>query len=182
MLLRNKLTCAAFVLALTASIVSCYGVSFFKNTQAHRQNRFGHTNVHIRPIRTSVSDPRFLNFSGLRSLGDYFTKFYRYFESGMNLLWGFDGNMDDKRETNLSKVSYKRHQVLRVTPRTDQEVDDVLALREETEGLMYWTEPAKNHSADILVPPDLVTDVKEFLQLRGLEFVVLFKDVQVSRK
>jgi hypothetical protein len=100
----------------------------------------------------------------------------------MNLLWGFDGNMDDKRETNLIKVSYKRHQVLRVTPRTDQEVDDVLALREEIEGLMYWTEPAKNHSADILVPPDLVTDVKEFLQLRGLEFVVLFKDVQVSRK
>jgi hypothetical protein len=62
------------------------------------------------------------------------------------------------------------------------QVDDVLALREETEGLMYWTEPAKNHSADILVPPDLVTDVKEFLQLRGLEFVVLLKDVQVSIK
>jgi hypothetical protein len=100
----------------------------------------------------------------------------------MNLLWGYDGNMDDKRESSSQKVNYKRHQVLRVTPRTDQEVDGVLALREEIDGLMYWTEPAKNHSADILVPPDLVADVKEFLQLRGLEFVVLFMDVQVRRK
>jgi hypothetical protein len=55
-----------------------------------------------------------------------------------------------------------------VIPRTDPQVDDVLALREETEGLMYWKEPVKNHSADILVPPDLLTDVKEFLHLRGL--------------
>jgi hypothetical protein len=100
----------------------------------------------------------------------------------MNVLWGFDGNMDEKRDNISKKVNYKRYQVLRVIPRTDLQVNDVLELREETGGLMYWTEPAKNHSADILVPPDLVTDVKEFLHLRGLEFVVLFKDVQVSRK
>jgi hypothetical protein len=100
----------------------------------------------------------------------------------MNFLWGNDGNENDKWDASPKKVNYKRYQLLRVIPRTDKQVDDVLALREDIEGLMYWTQPAKNHSADILVPPDLVTDVREFLQLRGLEFVVLLKDVQVSRK
>jgi hypothetical protein len=100
----------------------------------------------------------------------------------MNLLWGSDGHMDNKWDDSSAKVDYKRYQLLRVIPRTDIQVEDVLALKEEIEGLMYWTQPAKNHSTDILIPPDLVLDVKQSLQLRGIEFVVLLKDVQVSRK
>jgi len=147
-----------------------------------KQNSVGYFNYDVRPLRTSgVPEARFFNFGSIGSLGSYFTKFYRYFESGMNFMWGFN-YVDDEWGAGAKKVSYKRHQLLRLIPRTDIQVDDVLTMREELEGLMFWTEPARNHSADILVPPDLIPDVKEFLQLRGLEFIVLLKDVQVSKK
>ena len=183
MWLCSKLTSATFILALTASIVPCYSISVFKSTQQmDKQNSVGYFNYDVRPLRTSgVSEARFFNFGSIGSLGSYFTKFYRYFESGMNVLWGFN-YMDGEWGAGPKKVSYKRHQLLRVIPRTDIQVDDVLTMREELEGLMFWTEPARNHSTDILVPPDLIPDVKEFLQLRGLEFIVLLKDVQVSTK
>jgi len=100
----------------------------------------------------------------------------------MNFFWGFNDDADDEGGAGAKKISYKRHQLLRIIPRTDIEVEDVLTMREEVEGLMFWTEPARNHSTDILVPPDLIPDVKEFLQLRGLEYIVLLKDVQVSTK
>jgi hypothetical protein len=99
----------------------------------------------------------------------------------MNFFWGFNDDVDDEWVDGAKKITYKRHQLLRVIPRTDIEVDDVLTMREEVEGLMFWTEPARNHSTDVLVPPDLIPDVKEFLQLRGLEYIVLLKDVQVSK-
>lgn len=184
MWLCSKLTSATFILALTASIVPCYSFFVFKTTQqTNKQNSTGYINYDVRPLRTSgVPEARFLNFGSIRSLGSYFIKFYRYFESGMNFLWGFNDGVDDEWGAGAKKLSYKRHQLLRVIPRTDIQVDDVLTMREELEGLMFWTEPARNHSADILVPPDLIPDVKEFLQLRGLEFIVLLKDVQVSTK
>jgi len=184
MWLCSKLTSATFILALTASIVPCYSISVFKSTQQmHKQNSVGYFNYDVRPLRTSgVPEARFFNFGGIGRLGSYFTNFYRYFESGMNLLWGFNDDVDDEWGTGAKKVSYKRHQLLRVIPRTDIQVDDVMTMREELEGLMFWTEPARNHSTDILVPPDLIPEVKEFLQLRELEYIVLLKDVQVSTK
>lgn len=149
----------------------------------HKQNSAGYTSYDVRTVRTSgVPEARFFNFGSIGSLGSYFTKFYRYFESGMNSMWGFNDDVYGGWGAGAKKVSYKRHQLLRVIPRTDIQVDDVLTMREELEGLMFWTEPARNHSTDILVPPDLIPDVKEFLQLRGLEFIVLLKDVQVSTK
>jgi hypothetical protein len=149
----------------------------------HKQNSVGYFNYDVRPLRTSaVREARFFNFGTFESFGSYFTKFYRYFESGMNLLWGFNEEADGKWDSSAKKVNYKHHQLLRVIPRTDEQVDEVLAMKEEIEELMYWTQPARNHSTDILVPPDFVPDVKEFLQLRGLEFVVLLNDVQVSTK
>jgi len=184
MWLCGKLTSATFILALTASLVLCYSLPVFKSTQQmHKQNSVGYFNYDVLPSRTSgVPEARFFNFGSIGSLGSYFTKFYRYFESGMNFLWGFNDDVKDDWGTGVKKISYKRHLLLRVIPRTDTQVDDVLTMREELEGLMFWTEPARNHSTDILVPPDLIPDVKEFLQLRGLEFVVLHKDVQVSKK
>jgi hypothetical protein len=149
----------------------------------HKQNGAGYSSYDVQPLRNSgVPEARFFNFGSIGSLGSYFTKFYRYFESGMNSLWGFNDDVYDEWGAGAKKVSYKRHQLLRVIPRTDIQVDDVLTMREEVEGLMFWTEPARNHSTDILVPPDLIPDVKEFLHLRGLEFIVLLKDVQVSTK
>lgn len=184
MWLYSKLRSATFILALTASIMPYYSVSLFTNSQKmYIENSVGHLKYGVRSTRTSgVSEGRVFNFGSISSLGSYFVKFYSYFESGMSLLWGSDGHIDDKWDDRSKKVYYKNYQLLRVIPRTDMQVDDVLALREEIEGLMYWTEPARNHSADILIPPDSVTDVKQFLQIRGVEFVVLLKDVQVSRK
>lgn len=181
MWLRSRVTSATFILALIASIEPCFSISLLTNPQQmYKRNSVGHLNYGVRSTRTSgAAEGRFFSIDSIGRLGSYFTKMYSYFESGMNLFWGSDGHTDD---ASSNKVNYKRYQLVRVIPRTDMQVDDVLALKEEIEGLMYWTQPAKNNSADILIPPELVTDVKEFLQLRELEFVVLLKDVQVSRK
>jgi hypothetical protein len=181
MRLRSEVISATFVLALMASNMPCFSVSLFTNPQQmYTKNTVGHLNYGVRSPETSeFSEERLLNFGSIASLGSYFTTFYSYFESGMNLLWGHDKHMNENRDDTSKKVYYKGYQLLRVTPRTDVQVHDVLALREETDGLMYWLQPAKNRSADILTPPDLVIDVKQFLQLRGIEFVVLLKDVQV---
>ncbi|PSN48354.1 hypothetical protein C0J52_08084 [Blattella germanica] len=183
MWLCKKLCSATIILSLLASFAIISSENFLVTAQFYQSDGAGNSNYDVQSYtnsesyRTSkYSEARFMNFGGFARIGGYIAKFYRYFESGMNLFFG-DG-MDEKWEARSKKVRYNRYQLLRVIPRTTAQVDDVLALRDEVDGLMYWTQPAKNHSADILVPPDLVSDVKEFLQFRGLEFVVLLKDIQ----
>ncbi|KAJ8893923.1 hypothetical protein PR048_006524 [Dryococelus australis] len=78
-----------------------------------------------------------------------------------------------------SRVSYWGHQVLRVSPRTARHVRAIENLHEDVDGLQLWSAPARNKSADLLVPPSALPDVKDFLAEHGLEYTVLVKDLQV---
>lgn len=60
-------------------------------------------------------------------------------------------------------------------------VHSLLDLQEDAEGsgLMWWTAPSLNSSTDLLVPPDLLADVKEHLKYNKIDFDVVIWDLQV---
>ncbi|CAK1552081.1 unnamed protein product [Leptosia nina] len=78
------------------------------------------------------------------------------------------------------KKSYKGYQLLRSYPDTQWKVRSLLDLQEEGEGsgLMWWTLPSLNGSTDLLVPPDLLVDVKDHLKSSNIEFEVIIWDLQ----
>lgn len=60
-------------------------------------------------------------------------------------------------------------------------VQELLDLQEEGQGsgLMWWTSPSLNSSTDLLVPPDLLQDVRAHLKSNKIEFDVILYDLQV---
>jgi len=69
---------------------------------------------------------------------------------------------------------------LRLYPNTLWKVNDLQDLQEDTQGsgLMWWSSPALNRSADLLVPPDLLSDVKDHLNNEGMSYDVVIWDLQ----
>ncbi|XP_015609902.1 carboxypeptidase B [Cephus cinctus] len=78
-----------------------------------------------------------------------------------------------------SRVSYKGHQLLRIIPSNDKQVLDLEELRDnEVEDLKFWTQPAKNRTTDIVVSPEIIQDMKNFLKSQKYDFKVLISDLQ----
>ncbi|CAH2086528.1 unnamed protein product [Euphydryas editha] len=80
------------------------------------------------------------------------------------------------------KKTYKGYQLIRTYPDLQWKVHSLLDLQEEAEGsgLMWWTSPSLNGSTDLLVPPDLLTDVKNHLKSSKIEFDIIIWDLQKS--
>lgn len=57
----------------------------------------------------------------------------------------------------------------------------MLDLQEDAQGsgVMWWTPPSLNGSTDILVPPDLLQDVKDHFKASKIDFDVVIWDLQV---
>lgn len=88
----------------------------------------------------------------------------------------------EKKTTKKSlKKNYKGYQLLRAYPDIQWKVHEMLDLQEEGQGsgLMWWTVPSMNSSTDILIPPDLLADVKDFLKSSKIDFDVVIWDLQV---
>lgn len=88
----------------------------------------------------------------------------------------------DKKSTKKPlKKNYKGFQLLRAYPDVMWKVQDLLELREDAQGsgLMWWTAPSLNGSTDLLVPPDLLVDVKDHLKSSKIDFDVVIGDLQV---
>ncbi|XP_045542931.1 carboxypeptidase A2 isoform X2 [Papilio machaon] len=78
------------------------------------------------------------------------------------------------------KKNYKGFQLLRAYPDVQWKVQEMLDLQEEGQGsgLMWWTSPSLNGSTDLLVPPDLLEDVRAHLKSNKIEFDVIIYDLQ----
>ncbi|XP_026495200.2 uncharacterized protein LOC113400047 [Vanessa tameamea] len=78
------------------------------------------------------------------------------------------------------KKTYKGYQLLRTYPDLQWKVHSLLDLQEEAEGsgLMWWTSPSLNGSTDLLVPPDLLIDIKNHLKSSKIDFDVVIWDLQ----
>ena len=57
----------------------------------------------------------------------------------------------------------------------------MLDLQDEAQGsgLMWWTSPSLNGSTDLLVPPDLLLDIKDHLRSNKIDFDIVIWDLQV---
>lgn len=87
------------------------------------------------------------------------------------------GGVSNKKQT-TSRVSYKRYQIIRVLPSDEDEVLDLEAMSEEP-GVQVWMPIRLNNTADLVLPPSVARDVKQFLTQREINFVVLSSDLEV---
>ncbi|CAD1480292.1 unnamed protein product [Heterotrigona itama] len=82
-------------------------------------------------------------------------------------------------KSRTSRISYKNHQLIRLYPSSQGHVNDLKELKEsEPEDVKFWTEPIYNRTTDVVVGPDLVSDLKVFLRDKGIDFKVLIPDLQ----
>uniref|UniRef100_A0A0C9RW39 CBPB_3 protein n=2 Tax=Fopius arisanus TaxID=64838 RepID=A0A0C9RW39_9HYME len=82
-------------------------------------------------------------------------------------------------KTMISRVSYKGHQLLRIHPVSQQQVEELREMRDsEAEEIKFWTQPAGNKSTDIVVSPDIIDDVRDYLRDKNIDFKVLIPDIQ----
>jgi hypothetical protein len=79
------------------------------------------------------------------------------------------------------KKNYKGYQLLRTYPDVKKKVNELLDLQEEAlgSGLMWWSSPSLNGSTDLLVPPDLLEDIKDHLKSAKIDYDVVIWDLQV---
>lgn len=79
------------------------------------------------------------------------------------------------------RKTYVGSQLIRLHPDNSWKVKDLRKLQEDTQGsgLMWWSTPALNRSADLLVPRGLLADVKDHLNEEGIEYDVMIWDLQV---
>lgn len=81
-----------------------------------------------------------------------------------------------------TKRNYKGFKLLRAYLDIKKKVQDMLDLREEGQGsgLMWWTPPSLNSSTDVLVPSDLLADVKDYLKNANIDYDIVIWDLQVT--
>lgn len=79
------------------------------------------------------------------------------------------------------KKTYKGFQLLRAFLDAQWKVREMLDLQEEGQGsgMIWWTQPSLNSSTDLLVPPDLLVDVKDYMKSSKIVFDVVIRDLQV---
>lgn len=72
--------------------------------------------------------------------------------------------------------------MLRIFSDAAWKVEDLKDMQEDTQGsgLMWWSSPSMNRSADLLVPPGLLSDIKDHLNSEGMEYDVVVWDLQVT--
>ncbi|XP_050664329.1 carboxypeptidase A2-like isoform X2 [Leptidea sinapis] len=89
-----------------------------------------------------------------------------------------DGTVTPKKKS--IKKNYNGYQLLRAFPDQQWKIRSMLDLQEESEGsgVMWWTLPSLNGSTDLLVPPDLLIDVKDHLKSSNIDFDVIIWDLQ----
>ncbi|XP_043283994.1 carboxypeptidase B-like [Venturia canescens] len=89
------------------------------------------------------------------------------------------GGDPKSRKPRTNRVSYKGHQLIRITPTTKGQVKDLVDLKDsEGEDVRFWSPPLGNKSTDILISPDIIPDVKDFLREKNIDFTVMIPDLQ----
>lgn len=98
-----------------------------------------------------------------------------------NVLIGVSYRTLEKSAKKALKKNYKGFQLIRTYPDVQWKVHEMLDLQEEAQGsgLMWWTSPSLNGSTDLLVPPDLLLDVKDHLKSNKIDFDIVIWDLQV---
>lgn len=62
-----------------------------------------------------------------------------------------------------------------------RQLDDLEGLPDEVDGIDFWTQPMKKFPTDVLVSPDSIEEVKEYLRDKTIDYEILIKDLQVRQ-
>lgn len=74
-----------------------------------------------------------------------------------------------------------RWRLFKATPRSQDQLDEMKSIEEDFDKVQYWIAPVeRNQTADFIVPPDMVSVMKDFLRERQINFQVVSDDLQVS--
>ncbi|KAG7188816.1 hypothetical protein KM043_008425 [Ampulex compressa] len=114
------------------------------------------------------------------SLTGLFESAFSLLTNGINTFVGsIMGTEKKSARLRASRVSYRNYQLIRIFPNTKDHVEELQELRNaEPKDIKFWTLPIGNKSIDVVVTPDLVTDVKDYLKDRKMDFKVLISDLQ----
>ncbi|XP_035732266.1 carboxypeptidase B-like isoform X2 [Vespa mandarinia] len=78
-----------------------------------------------------------------------------------------------------NRVSYRNHQLIRIFPITEEHINELRELRDsEPDDIKFWNEPILNRTTDVVIAPDIVSDVKEYLKGHQIDFKLLISDLQ----
>ncbi|XP_015176252.1 PREDICTED: carboxypeptidase B-like isoform X1 [Polistes dominula] len=89
------------------------------------------------------------------------------------------GTQSKSSSMRSNRISYRNHQLLRIFPTTDEHISELRELRDsEPDDIKFWNDPILNRTTDVVVGPDIVSDVKEYLKSNKIDFKVLISDIQ----
>ncbi|XP_034178423.2 carboxypeptidase B-like isoform X1 [Osmia lignaria lignaria] len=113
------------------------------------------------------------------SFGDIVESMFSAVASGLgSIVTSFIGT-EKSSKPRSTRVNYRNYQLIRLFPSTQSQVKELKELMDaEPEDVKFWTQPINNKTTDVVVSPDLVSDVKTFLRNKGIDFKVLISDLQ----
>jgi len=80
----------------------------------------------------------------------------------------------------MAPVKYDGHQVIRIIPSDNVELDTLLNLESERPDLDFWSRPSNvGRPVDIRLSPLQEYDILQYLELQGINYVIHIEDVQV---
>ncbi|XP_014483176.1 PREDICTED: carboxypeptidase B-like [Dinoponera quadriceps] len=89
------------------------------------------------------------------------------------------GTEKKNSRSRVSRINYRNYQLIRIYPNTENHVADLRDLRDaEPEDIKFWSFPIPNRTSDVIVAPDLVADVKDYLKDKKINFKVVIPDIQ----
>ncbi|KAG8329655.1 hypothetical protein J6590_081811 [Homalodisca vitripennis] len=77
----------------------------------------------------------------------------------------------------VERQIYRDHQLLRVVPRTKDDLEELEGLEGES-GVVFWSPPALNRSLEMVLSPSVADDVKQYLSDSDMDYTVLNVNVQ----
>nr|XP_012229445.1 PREDICTED: LOW QUALITY PROTEIN: carboxypeptidase B-like [Linepithema humile] len=100
--------------------------------------------------------------------------------SGLNtVMSSIVGTEKKNSRSSARRINYRNYHLIRVFPNTEKHVADLRDLKDtEPEDIKFWSFPNPNRTLDVIVAPDVVADVKDYLRDKKIDFKVLISDIQ----
>ncbi|KAK6626504.1 hypothetical protein RUM44_008977 [Polyplax serrata] len=76
------------------------------------------------------------------------------------------------------RIHYRDYQVLRIDAVNQEQVEHLKHIQEKIKGIEFWTPPLNNSTADLMVSPESMDDVEEYLKVKKIDYEVLIRDLQ----
>ncbi|XKL66650.1 hypothetical protein PGB90_010070 [Kerria lacca] len=84
---------------------------------------------------------------------------------------------EEEENYDFKRISYKGYHLFRIWPRSDDTIENLKILSEQP-NVQLWLPPVKNMSVDIVLPPNIISSIKEELKENSIEFSILSTDIQ----